>query len=257
MHRPSALLLTLLLAACGSLPVPQETLVEFQTEAGLRYGTSTEGGLLVLSELLDEKEQVPFRYRVGNGFFDDVATVVTRGDHLSVLSPVSSQLNQARFARSPVLPDEPVLLESRSEEGEPEFIPLRLYRGGAFGDLLIDEEEDRTAAELAAAHSGAGVFVERDGFLQLVGIVNGVYVPAHNSLAFISADALSDVLPNAATFLERIALPMRADFEYGVPREFQGERPHASGVQVSNQADSEADSTPPPALDFVPDPERE
>jgi hypothetical protein len=241
----------LLLAACRG-PAPTESTVTLRTPAGAVFAVSTEGGLLAMSDVVGDSDQVPFRYYIGNGMFDDVANVVSRGKVFTILKPYSSRLNEARFARSPARPGEELFIESEGYQDVAILLPVDLYEEGRRGNLLVLHEEglleiygkrmaqqgDATpdlpagVADLdafARRHAGSGVFVWRDEFMQMVGILNGVYCTSPPALAFVGIDEIAQVMPEPFQYFERQTLPKRADFEYGIPRDFEGERANASG----------------------------
>jgi hypothetical protein len=230
--RPAApSLLALLTAVSCRGPAPIGANVEFSTERGIVRGVSTEDGILALTDVVPPAGELRFRSRAGNGFFDDLAALERRGDALAVLRPRSSRPSQARFAAYPAGLDDRLFLEVLGEDG-PELLECRLLFGGARGDLLVPDEEDLAApagvADLARRYAGSGVLVWRDETMELVGVLNGVYSEAPAALAFIGLDEMSTLLPAESSYFTRRAQVRRADFEYGTPRDFEGEKAPAS-----------------------------
>jgi hypothetical protein len=221
-----------LLAACRG-PAPIEATIDFQTERGIVRGVSTEDGLLALRDVVPESTPMQFRYRVGNGFFDDRARLVRQNDVLALLAPESSRPHLARCAGFPAARDDRLFIEVRDEEG-PELLECRLLDEGRLGDLLVLDEGE--LEEVAHRFAGAGLFAWREGTMQLVGVLNGVYCEEPEALAFIGLDEMATLLPETSNYFVRRALPHRADFELGIPRDFEGER-----TRVSDPAPAEGD----------------
>ena len=216
------------LAACHG-PAPVEANVEFQTERGVVRGVSTEAGILALVDVLPESGEISFRCRIGNSFFDDVADLVRRGDALALLSPRSSRPPLARFAAYPAALDDTLYVEVRTVspiEDVPDLLRAHLLEEGRRGDLLVLDEA--LSVDIAHRYAGAGVFAFRDGSMELVGILNGVYLESPRALAFVGLDEMATLIPAESSYFERRPTVRRADFEYGVPRDFAGERSHAS-----------------------------
>jgi hypothetical protein len=86
-------------------------------------------------------------------------------------------------------------------------------------------------------YAGSGVFAWRDGAMELVGILNGVWCAELRAFAFVGLDEMATLLPSESSYFARRATVRRGDFEYGVPRSFEGE--HAS---ASDSIDSPARS---------------
>ncbi len=239
--RPVSLLAALLLAACQT-PAPIEANVEFQTERGIVRGVSTEDGLFALREIVPTTGEVSFRYRTGNGFFDDRARLVRQSDVLALMAPISSKPHLARFAIYPAAYDDRLFVEVRTAD-RADLLSCHLFDLGRHGDLVVLDEGD--LVDVATRYCGAGLFAWREGMLQLVGILNGVYSEEPPALAFIGLDEMSTLLPETSNFFERRALPSRADFEYGIPRDFEGERPSVSDPPVPSEKSSAPASDPP------------
>ena len=85
---------------------------------------------------------------------------------------------------------------------------------------------------------GVGAFDEE---MELVGVLNGVVCEELHAVAFIGLDEIADVLPRESNYFLRRVQPRRADFEYGIPRDFAGEKPFASDAPRPETA------PPPPA----------
>ena len=244
MLQPALPVLLAVLAGCH-LPGSIQSDVELETDRGIVRAVSTESGIFVLSDVVPPTGELAFRYRSGNGFFDDVATVVRKGDALAVMAPKSSRLNLARFAAYPAAADETLFLETR--EGEDlDLVECALFDAGKRGDLLVlDDDADWSVPDAARRFAGAGVFAWRDETMELVGILNGVYSEDPPALAFIGLDEMVTLLPAESSYFARRVTVRRADFEYGVPRDFGGERPSAADPPVpSDEADEEAVEEP-------------
>ena len=221
----------LLLAGC-KVPDPIEANVEFQTERGMVRGVSTEDGLFALADVVPPAETpLLFRYRTGDGFFDDRARLVRQTDVLALLAPESSRPHRARFAIHPASFDDRLFIEVRTGD-EADLLECHLFDLGRQGDLLVLDEGQ--LADVAHRYAGAGLFAWRDDMLQLVGVLNGVYCEEPATLAFIGLDEMATLLPETSDFFVRRALPHRSDFEYGVPRDFEGEK-----TQISDPAPSD------------------
>ena len=211
-------------------PAAPEALVVLRTEYGVVYGTSTESGILVLSPLAESREELSFRYFVRTGAFDDVAVVDRRGPWLSVLKPSTSRPNEARFAVRPPDAEELLYLETRDADGAPILLEASLLDEGGRGDFLV-LDSDQDAERLAGGLAGCGVYVLREGYLQLAGVLNGIYLDSPEALAFIGLEEIARILPESSSYYERRVQARRADFEYGIPRDFRGEQIRASGVE--------------------------
>lgn len=234
-----------LLAAACQVPAPIEANVEFQTERGIVRGVSTEDGLFALRELLPPSGELSFRYRTGNGFFDDRARLVRQSDLLALLEPLSSRPHQARFAIYPAAYDDRLFIEVRTADAA-DLLSCHLLDEGRRGDLVVLDEGE--LADVAQRYCGAGLFAWREGMLQLVGVLNGVYAEEPEALAFIGLDELATLLPATSNFFERRAQPYRADFEYGTPRDFEGEQPAVSDPPPLGE-ESPAPASDPPRSD--------
>jgi hypothetical protein len=230
------LALPLALAAACRGPRSVESSVEFQTERGVARGVSTEDGVLALAEVVPATGEVSFRYRVGNGLFDDVATLDRKNDTLAVLSPKTSRPNLARFAAYPAARDESLYIEVRTADHSD------LIRC----DLLELDERRLEFDELIRHYVGVGVFAWRSDEMQLVGVLNGVFSADPPALAFIGIDEIATLLPSTSNYFVRKVQPRRADFEYGVPRSFEGERPAASDLAPAGEAPPEVARPAPP-----------
>jgi hypothetical protein len=244
-----ALALPLALAPACRGPRSVESTVEFQTERGVVRGVSTEDGVLALVETVPATGEVSFRYRVGNGLFDDVATLDRKNDTLAVLSPKTSRPNMARFAAYPAARDESLFLEVRTADHS-DLIRCHLLDDGRRGDLLDLDERRLEFDDILRHYVGIGVFAWRNDEMELVGILNGVYSADPPALAFIGIDEIATLLPATSNYFVRRVQPRRADFEYGVPRSFEGEKPFASDLPAAGEAPPDVahpTPAPPPA----------
>ncbi|MSR45495.1 MAG: hypothetical protein EXS13_00225 [Planctomycetes bacterium] len=208
------------------VPSPIEANVELATPRGMVRAVATEDGIVALRELIPEDgSMIQFRGRRQDGFYDDQARLLRRSDELALLAPVSSRPNLARLAAYPASFDDRLFIEVRTGD-HADLLECSLYDLGRRGDLLALEEGE--LRDLAQRYSGAGVFALREGMLQLVGVLNGVYCEQPELLAFVGLDELSMLLPETSDYFRRRALPRRSDFEFGIPRDFAGERPAAA-----------------------------
>jgi hypothetical protein len=234
-----------LLAACRG-PESIESTVEFQTERGIVRGVSTEDGVFALVETVPATGEVSFRYRVGNGLFDDVATLERKNDTLAVLAPKTSRPNLARFATYPAAKDESLYLEVRTADFS-DLIRCHLLDDGRRGDLLVLDEQRTEFDEIVHHYVGVGVFAWRRDEMELVGILNGVYSADPPALAFIGLDEMATLLLATSNYFTRKVQPKRADFEFGVPRSFEGERPAASDPAPAGETAPDVGKPAPPA----------
>lgn len=225
---PTALCAGLLAVACHA-PAPVEATVEVATPRGIVRAVATEDGIVALRELLPaDGDTLSFRGRHRGGFFDDQARLLRQSDELALLAPLSSRPSLARFGRYPAAFDDRLFVEVRTGD-HADLLEGHLLAEGHRGDLLeLDEGE---VLDLAQRYCGAGVFAWREGTLELVGVLNGVYCEQPAALAFIGLDELSVLLPETSDFFRRRALPHRSDFEFGIPRDFEGERPAAADAE--------------------------
>ncbi|MBM4015042.1 MAG: hypothetical protein FJ293_08770 [Planctomycetes bacterium] len=220
-----ALLGALLCAACRA-PTPVEANVEIATPRGIVRAVHTEDGIVALKELLPpDGTTLTFRGRRNAGFFDDEARLLRASDEVALLAPVSSRPSAARFGRYPAAAGERLFVEVRTGD-HADLLECHLLDQGARGDLLTLHEGE--LLDVAQRYCGAGVFAWRGGMLELVGMLNGVVSTAPPALAFIGLDELTVLLPETADYFRRRALPRRADFEFGIPRDFIGEQPAAA-----------------------------
>lgn len=227
----------LVAAACHG-PAPTISSVEFQTERGIVRGVSTEDGILALVDVVPSTGELSFRYHTGNGFFDDVARLDRKNDALAVMQPVTSRPSLARFGAYPAARDDTLYIEV-NEGRKPELVEFELFEGGQHGDLLVLKKKGGDPLAIAQIYAGTGVYAWRNEEMELVGVLNGVVCEEMNAIAFIGLDEIADVLPRESNYFLRRVQPRRADFEYGIPRDFAGEKPFAS--------DAPRPETPPPA----------
>ena len=225
-RRGSGVLLAALAGAGCRAPTPVEANVEIATPRGVVRAVHTESGIVALKELLPpDGTTLRFRGRHAAGFFDDEARLLRASDEVALLAPLSSRPSAARFGRYPAAAGERLFVEVRTGD-HADLLECHLLDQGARGDLLaLDEGE---FLDVAQRYCGAGVFAWREGMLELVGMLNGVVSMEPPALAFIGLDELTVLLPETADYFRRRALPRRADFEFGIPRDFAGEKPAAA-----------------------------
>jgi len=240
------LALPLALAAACRGPESIESTVEFQTERGVVRAVSTEDGLFALVETVPATGEVTFRYRVGNGLFDDIATLERKNDALAVLSPKTSRPNMARFAAFPAARGESLFLEVRTGDHS-DLIRCHLLDDGRRGDLLELDERILEFDDIIHHYVGVGVFAFRNGSMELVGILNSVYSADPPTLAFIKLNEMATLLLATSNYFTRKVQPKRADFEFGVPRSFEGERPAASDLAPAGDIAPDVGKPAPPA----------
>ncbi len=222
--------------ACRAPRHPQ-SLIRFETARGVELGFSSEYGIFALAETFAGETELPFLYEIGNGSFEDVASVQIDGELLKMARARSSRPSEVRLAERPAQSAETLFLEIRPAPKEPQLIEGRLYNSGQSGDLL--EIFDQDVEEIARRWRGAPVHVLRNGHYQVIGMLNGLYCRRPDLLTFIGLDELYLMTPQATTYLDRRALPRRADFEYGIPRDIDHE--------ISYGAGAETEMEPPPA----------
>jgi hypothetical protein len=215
-----------LLAVACTAPTPIEANVEIATARGVVRAVHTEDGIVALKELVPpDGTTITFRGRHDAGIFDDEALLLRATDEVALLAPISSRPNAARFGRYPAAAGERLFVEVRTGD-HPDLLECRLLDDGARGDLIALVEGEML--DVATRYCGAGVFAWREGTLELVGMLNGVVTLEPAALAFIGLDEMTVLLPGTSNYFQRRALPRRADFEFGIPRDFAGEKPAAA-----------------------------
>jgi hypothetical protein len=225
-------------------PYSIQSTVEFQTDRGVVRGVSTQEGIFAFAEIAPPTGELSFRFRTGDNFFDDVATLQRKSDVLALFAPKSSRLNQARFATYPAAADDKLYLEVRTD-GHTDILACHLLDAGVRGDFVALDEKRLELADVAHRFAGVGVFAWRDGSMQLVGMLNGVYCEEPRALAFIGLDEMATLIPVESDYFVRRVLPHRADFEYGTPRDFEGEKVPVSDPSTSLPQDAPTPARPP------------
>lgn len=218
-----ALLLALIVTACAG-PTSHFTRLwrEGQTGAPI-IGLSTEDGVLILAETsLAVGDRFRLQFPVGNSLVEDWAVLDRRNDDLAIVRPLSSRLHEGRFATTVPTADESFYLALRDRNDELEMVEVERWHEGLYGAFLapFDDQPRHMAREWA----GAGIYVERDGRWEIVGILAGLTARLLISededdlgLGYLDLAEISRLLPDQIDFFEHPILPPRPDFEFGVP----------------------------------------
>lgn len=217
------LILTLALAACAS-PPSHFTRIWPEGDTGVPlHGLSTEDGVLILADPhLAVGDRFRFQFPVGNSVVEDWAVLDRRNDDLAILRPLTSRLHEGRFATVAPTPDEPFYLALRTPEDEAQMVEVERWHGGQYGAFI--EPWDSDPRRMARDWAGAGLYVERDGRWEIVGILAGLTARPliredddDLGLGYLDLSEISRLLPDQVDFFEHPILPPRADFEYGMP----------------------------------------
>jgi hypothetical protein len=220
---PCALFLAASLTACAG-PPSHLTRLWPEGESGVPIlGLSTEDGILILAE---HGQAVGDRFRlqfpVGNSVVQDWAVMDRRNDDLAIVRPITSRLHEGRFATVVPAASEVFYLALRDDDDKPVMVEVDRWHNGMNGAFLapIDNEPERMAREWA----GTGLYVERDGRWEIVGILAGITARMLNGslegdvgMGYLDLAEISRLLPDQIDYFEHPILPPRPDFEFGVP----------------------------------------
>ncbi|MBM3986076.1 MAG: hypothetical protein FJ296_10390 [Planctomycetes bacterium] len=219
-----SVLLALLACACSSTPTPEHFTrlwVEGRTGQPL-IGTSTEDGVVVLAQP-DWKvgDLFEIQFPVGNSLVVDKGRIDRLNDTLAVIRPLTARLREGRFAAELPVPGEELYVALRNERDKPELEPAPSWLDGAYGDWVV--LPDRDPERIARDYAGTGVYVQRGGRWELVGVLAGLM--AHDesdpqgpvALGFVGLIELARILPDRLDYFARDLRPLRPDFEFGVP----------------------------------------
>jgi hypothetical protein len=224
--RPSVLLglFVLCLAGCASTPPPEHYTrlwSEGRTGAPL-IGTSTEDGVVILTTpglALGDRYEIQFPF--GNSLVVDWGEIDRLNDVLAVVRPRTAVLAEGRIASSPPTDTEQLYLALRDERDRPVMRPVRRWRHGVYGDYVL--LPGATPDEVATSERGTGVYVRRMERWEIVGILAGLTAVdeadprGEVALGYIGLRELARILPERVAYVEREILPLRPDFEFGVP----------------------------------------
>ncbi|MHC5211590.1 MAG: hypothetical protein ACYTG2_12790 [Planctomycetota bacterium] len=216
-------MIALLLAGCAAAPPSHYTRLWPEGRTGLPLiGTSTEDGVVILSTpglAIGDRYEIQFPH--GNSLVVDWGIVDRLNDVLAVIRPQTAVLLEGRLASAPPEANETLHLSLRTERDEPVMHPVRRWRGGEYGDWVILRRRD--AEDVARSQRGAGVYVQRDGRWEIVGILAGLTAVdeadprGEVALGFIGLRELARILPDRVAYFQRDVRPLRPDFEFGVP----------------------------------------
>lgn len=219
-----AALLSLGLTACAVQPPSHFTRLWPQGESGMpMLGLSTEDGILVLAE---RGQAVGDRFRlqfpVGNSVVQDWAIMDRRNDDLAIMRPITSRLHKGRFATVAPTYDENFYLALRDENDNPVMIGVERWHEGRNGSFITPPDDD--PYRMAREWAGAGLYVERSGRWEIVGILAGITArPVSEDaggdigLGYLDLAEISRLLPDQIDYFAHPILPPRPDFEFGVP----------------------------------------
>jgi hypothetical protein len=219
-----ALVLSLLpLAGCASPTPSHYTRLWLQGETGEPIvGTSTEDGVLLIAEPgYAVGTSFEIQFPVGNSLVRDWGRIDRLNDNLAVVRPVTARLREGRIATSLPQPGEQVYLALRDELDEPLMQPVVSWLDGRFGDWITVPERD--AESLARDYRGTGLYVQRDDRWEIIGVLAGLLArddsdpQGATALGYVGLLEMSRILPDRIRYLEHDTLPLRPDFEFGVP----------------------------------------
>lgn len=219
------------LAACHA-PTPND-LVTLQLAGNPRYALSTEDGVLAIDGDDVQTAEVPIMQWYEGREVPDDATIVQRASDLVLMKAKTSRLNFSTFAGDPPQPDEHLFIGVIGSDFEHrgELIGVSLYEDGKYGDLLEVEDWFVGEESLVTRFAGAGVYANRAGVYQIVGVITGTLASNPNPslfarifgpgtlIPFAGLDAIAPVLPANSNFFQRGPRVFRPDFEYGVNRD--------------------------------------
>jgi hypothetical protein len=225
----AALLLATALAAaqtgCSS-PPSHFTRLWVQGHTGApAIGVSTEGGILTLSSpgwKVGDRFDLQFPH--GNSLVNDVGIVDRLNETVTIILPATARLSQGRFADSLPSPEETLYLAVRDEWDEPAMREVELWRDGEYGDwVLLPGVNEYELEQIATQYRGTGIYVERDGRWEIVGMLAGLLASdeadprGEVALGYIGLTELARILPRQQDILKPDLRPLRPDFEFGVP----------------------------------------
>lgn len=263
MPRPRLVVLLALALAAGCATPPPQHFTRLWPEGGTGtpiVGTSTEDGVVLLARpewSVGDLVEIQFPY--GNSLVVDKGRVDRLNDTLAVVRPLTARLREGRFAAELPLPEEPLYVALRDGLDEPLLAEGLVWREGTYGDWLLLPETD--AEQVARDYAGTGVYVQRSGRWELVGLLAGLL--AHDesdprdeqALGFVGLDELARILPDRLDYFTRDIQPLRPDFEFGVPLQpgdIVIEDPAAAGAPPAEAAPPPAPRTTPPPKGAAP-----
>ncbi|MCB9899240.1 MAG: hypothetical protein H6825_14640 [Planctomycetes bacterium] len=187
-------------------------------------GLSTEEGVIVLGEPQYAVGDVfEIQFPIGNSVVSAHGSIVRLNEELALVEPADAILREGRFADG--LPDfatEDVFVALRDEDDRPVMRPVTLWHDGTFGDwVVIDDIGDADA--FARDHAGVGLYVYRQRYWQIVGMLAGITARSPDlddddvGLGYISLLEMARLLPDRIDYFEHGVKPLRPDFEFGVP----------------------------------------
>lgn len=211
--------------ACSETPT-HFTRLWVQGRTGIpAIGVSTEAGVLTLSEP-DWKpgDRFDLQFPYGNSLVNDLGVINRMNETITIVFPATARLARGRFATSLPAPQEQLYLALRDELDEPVMQPVDLWRQGEFGDWVVVPELNAIGIErMAQQYRGTGVYVEREGRWEIVGLLAGLIATDESdprgemALGYIGLSELTRILPHMQDYLMPDIKPLRPDFEFGVP----------------------------------------
>lgn len=193
---------------------------EGQERAQPQVGISTEDGIVTLTgPSFEVGDRFEIEFPIGNSYVVDTGRIVRLNEHMAVLEPFTSRLDQGRFAAYSPAPDEPIWLNIRDERDQPIMVEVSLWDGGEWGDwvLMRGHPADSTAHD----HAGAGLYVRREERWEICGVLSGLTARAEDdgetALGFLGLAELGRLIPGRVKFFDRGLMPHRPDFDHGDP----------------------------------------
>ncbi len=196
--------------------------------SGSVAGVATERGVLVLkTPSIRQGDVYPITQVYGNGLVPDNALVIDTDEHLALLDPHSSQLNNVRFLLYPLEPGEDLYLGVVDSDNEEEYIEAQLLDGGNRGDFIVCSDLDGYPQQGTNGYGGIGLYVKRRGYYWLSGILTPFSAELENGpdavYPFVNIDKIWRFIPDLKDTFTREKKPFRPDFEYGLNRDGSGE----------------------------------
>jgi hypothetical protein len=217
-----AALLLLTVAACSAPPSHFTRLWPKDATGEPLIGLSTEEGVvMVRTDGFAVGDLLEIQFPVGNSLVRDWGRVDRLNESLMVVQPLTARLQRGRLAQSFPKPEEQLYLALRDDEDEPLMQPVEHWRDGAYGDWIVMQGHD--PLDIALRYQGTGVYVQRSGRWEIVGLLAGLTAyegpepQGELALGFIGLEELARILPQRTNYFEYDIKPLRPDFEFGVP----------------------------------------
>ncbi|MED5330307.1 MAG: hypothetical protein VX916_03360 [Planctomycetota bacterium] len=220
---PLLVALTLVAASCAAPPPPSHLTRLWISEQGgdpIR-GLATEDGILVLADPSYEVGDLfDIQFPLANSVVRDWGELARINDNLGVIRPLSARLVEGRFSEAIPHPDDQIYLAIRDDNDEPVFEPVETWHGGEYGDFILPPSDD--ARTIASRWAGSGLYVQRQSRWRIVGMLSGLTATtqrggAAEAVGYIGLREIARILPEQIGYFEHDVLPLRPDFEFGVP----------------------------------------